>query len=191
MTSAGSNQSLNEITVFSKRATTSLPVLTAGDPETPVSLKRVSNPSSAEPSQSGGDQSSEIINILQSAQQMSPKHKADPARPVPPGGSPVSGRVSTRLLSSTPPNNQRIPLTHSIRLRDAYEGYCRRHPALVSAINPSTNMEGKVLDHILFEGDHFQCVRVMRLGKMQTLPCKDCPSDHYMVGAILEPLTKE
>jgi len=76
---------------------------------------------------------------------------------------------------------------HNLRLRDAYEVYCLRHPNRVSAVNPSTVMEGKVLDHIFFDDSAVACARVLRLGEITDLPNATCPSDHYMAGAILVP----
>ncbi|KAK7200978.1 endonuclease/exonuclease/phosphatase-like protein [Novymonas esmeraldas] len=79
-------------------------------------------------------------------------------------------------------------VTHGIRFCDAYAPYCYRHPSKVSAVNPSTNMEGKVLDHILYEDEHVLCGGVLRLGERQELPNARVPSDHYMIGSVLVPL---
>ncbi|KAG5500418.1 hypothetical protein JKF63_03511 [Porcisia hertigi] len=79
-------------------------------------------------------------------------------------------------------------VVHSIRLSDAYAPYCYRHPSRVSAMNPSTNMEGKVLDHILYEDEHVVCGGVLRLGERQELPNARVPSDHYMIGSVLIPI---
>lgn len=80
------------------------------------------------------------------------------------------------------------PRTHGLLLHSAYKSYCARKPDRVSAVNPSSNNEGKVIDHILFEMDEMVCVSVGRLGARQDLPSKDCPSDHYPLAAILVPL---
>ncbi|KPA85441.1 endonuclease/exonuclease/phosphatase-like protein [Leptomonas pyrrhocoris] len=77
---------------------------------------------------------------------------------------------------------------HALRLSDAYAPYCHRHPSRVSAVNPSTNAEGKVLDHILYEDEHVVCGAVLRLGVRQELPNARVPSDHYMIGAVLVPI---
>ncbi|CAC9502627.1 endonuclease/exonuclease/phosphatase-like protein [Leishmania infantum JPCM5] len=79
-------------------------------------------------------------------------------------------------------------VVHKIRLSDAYAPYCYRHPSYVSAVNPSTNMEGKVLDHILYEDEHVVCGGVLRLGERQELPNARVPSDHYMIGSVLIPI---
>ena len=79
-------------------------------------------------------------------------------------------------------------VTHTVCFSDAYAPYCYRHPSRVSAVNPSTNMEGKVLDHILYEDEHVVCGAVLRLGQKQELPNAKVPSDHYMIGAVLVPI---
>ncbi|KPI89143.1 endonuclease/exonuclease/phosphatase-like protein [Leptomonas seymouri] len=79
-------------------------------------------------------------------------------------------------------------VAHAIRFSDAYAPYCYRHPSRVSAVNPSTSMEGKVLDHILYEDEHVVCGAVLRLGERQELPNARVPSDHYMIGAVLVPI---
>ncbi|XQJ28326.1 endonuclease/exonuclease/phosphatase-like protein [Leishmania guyanensis] len=76
---------------------------------------------------------------------------------------------------------------HAIRLSDAYAPYCYRHPSSVSAVNPSTNGEGRVLDHILYEDEHVVCGGVLRLGELQEIPNARVPSDHYMIGSVLIP----
>ncbi|KAG5498246.1 hypothetical protein JIQ42_03051 [Leishmania sp. Namibia] len=90
------------------------------------------------------------------------------------------------------PSSPLVPLidgvVHKIRLSDAYAPYCYRHPSCVSAVNPSTNMEGKVLDHILYEDEHVVCGGVLRLGELQELPNARVPSDHYMIGSVLIPI---
>ncbi|CBZ28458.1 endonuclease/exonuclease/phosphatase-like protein [Leishmania mexicana MHOM/GT/2001/U1103] len=89
---------------------------------------------------------------------------------------------------SSPPVLLIDDVVHKIRLSDAYAPYCYRHPSYVSAVNPSTNMEGKVLDHILYEDEHVVCGGVLRLGERQELPNARVPSDHYMIGSVLVPI---
>ncbi|CCW68715.1 unnamed protein product [Phytomonas sp. Hart1] len=90
--------------------------------------------------------------------------------------------------SATPPLCIIFPkFLHQIRFSDTYEAYCMSYPLFVSAVNPSTNMEGKVLDHILYEEDQLTCLSVLRLGDNRYLPTRTIPSDHYMVGALLVP----
>lgn len=106
------------------------------------------------------------------------------------------------LPSGTSPSNSLVPsveppspsqitalriaaFAHRLRFQSSYEVYCRKHPRLVSAVNPSTNAEGKVLDHILFEPEGAQCLGVLRLGEHVELPTINIPSDHYPVGAVL------
>jgi hypothetical protein len=79
-------------------------------------------------------------------------------------------------------------VAHAVRFSDAYAPYCYRHPSRVSAVNPSTNMEGRVLDHVLYEDEYVVCGAVLRLGEKQELPNAHVPSDHYMVGAVLVPI---
>ncbi|CCW62378.1 unnamed protein product [Phytomonas sp. EM1] len=76
---------------------------------------------------------------------------------------------------------------HQIRFSDTYEVYCIYYPLSVSAVNPSTNMEGKVLDHILVEEGQLACLGVLHLGDNRHLPTRNIPSDHYIVGALLAP----
>lgn len=80
-------------------------------------------------------------------------------------------------------------ITHDLRFTDCYSLYCRRHPSRVSAVNPSTNNEGKVLDHVLVEEGSESCVAVLNLGEKRGLPNMQVPSDHYPVGVILAPAT--
>ncbi|KAF5222048.1 hypothetical protein ECC02_004801 [Trypanosoma cruzi] len=76
---------------------------------------------------------------------------------------------------------------HSISFTDSYATYREQHPWHVSTVNPSSNGEGGVLDHILVEEKHVVCTSVMRLSGRTELPTKDYPSDHYPVGVIILP----
>ncbi|ORC89713.1 endonuclease/exonuclease/phosphatase [Trypanosoma theileri] len=76
---------------------------------------------------------------------------------------------------------------HSLTLHDVYAAYRAQHSQCVSAVNPSTNGEGKVLDHILLDEQHVVCTAVLELSGLMDLPTKHCPSDHYPVGAIFAP----
>lgn len=80
------------------------------------------------------------------------------------------------------------PRTHSLTLRDAYASYCARYTAKVSAVNPSTNGEGKVIDHILYDKTAMVCVAVAKLGERAEIPSRNIPSDHYPIAATLVPL---
>lgn len=91
-------------------------------------------------------------------------------------------------LPSKPAKGLIDDVAHAVRFSDAYAPYCHRHPTRVSAVNPSTNMEGRVLDHILYEDENVVCGAVLRLGEKQELPNARVPSDHYMIGALLIPI---
>ena len=80
------------------------------------------------------------------------------------------------------------PITHNINLMSSYTYYCLRHPGAVSAVNPSNNGDGKVIDHILYDRDGLVCVAVGRLGEKKNLPSRSNPSDHYPLAAILVPI---
>ncbi|RNF10060.1 putative trans-sialidase [Trypanosoma conorhini] len=78
---------------------------------------------------------------------------------------------------------------HALAFSDSYATYRERHPRHVSTVNPSSNGEGGVLDHILVDERHVVCTSVMRLSGYTELPTKDCPSDHYPVGVTILPRT--
>lgn len=106
-------------------------------------------------------------------------------------GSATDGTGAVRRRTKVQPSVSDVSakFIHHLRLRDAYGPYCRRHPNRVSAVNPSTNMEGKVLDHILYEEGSMVCCSVLRLGELVQLPTGRIPSDHYMIGSVLAPLS--
>ncbi|RNF00139.1 putative trans-sialidase [Trypanosoma rangeli] len=78
---------------------------------------------------------------------------------------------------------------HSLAFSDSYATYRKQHPWHVSTVNPSSNGEGGVLDHILVDERHVVCTSVMKLSGYTELPTKDCPSDHYPVGVTILPRT--
>jgi mRNA deadenylase 3'-5' endonuclease subunit Ccr4 len=80
------------------------------------------------------------------------------------------------------------PREHSLALRLAYDEYILRHPNKVSAMNPSTNLEGKVIDHVLYDNEALLCTMVGRLGDRAELPSAGVPSDHYPIAASFTPM---
>ncbi|KAG5474329.1 hypothetical protein LSCM1_03109 [Leishmania martiniquensis] len=136
------------------------------------------------------------------------RHVPSPAQPQPLSEAEYDATSSNASVSPPPASFMRLPklisyingtpssppvsliddVAHTIHLSDAYAPYCYRHPSCVSAVNPSTNMEGKVLDHILYEDEHVVCGGVLRLGELQELPNARVPSDHYMIGSVLIPI---
>ncbi|KEG14095.1 endonuclease/exonuclease/phosphatase [Trypanosoma grayi] len=110
------------------------------------------------------------------------------------GGSPTvssssGGVVEGGNLEDTTQKQYHITHTinHGLSLHDCYATYRERYPRRVSAVNPSTNGEGKVLDHIFLDEQHVACTAVLRLAGHAELPRRDCPSDHYPVGVIIVP----
>lgn len=105
-----------------------------------------------------------------------------------------AGLVAGCSSSSAPPPPNLFadwivnPRTHGLNLHDSYTHYCMRNPTKVTAVNPSFNKEGKVLDHILFEKECLICVAVGRLGSMEEIPTKTVPSDHYPLAATFVPV---
>ena len=79
------------------------------------------------------------------------------------------------------------PREHGLNLRLAYDEYIVRHPNKVTAMNPSTNLEGKVIDHILYDHEALVCSMVGRLGDRAELPSGGVPSDHYPIAATFVP----
>lgn len=77
---------------------------------------------------------------------------------------------------------------HNLPLRLAYDEYLSRHPNKVSAMNPSTNAEGLVIDHVLYDPEALLCTMVGRLGDKAELPSAGVPSDHYPIAASFVPL---
>ena len=80
------------------------------------------------------------------------------------------------------------PRGHTLALRLAYDEYVSRHPQKVSAMNPSTNYEGKVIDHVLYDPEALMCTMVGKLGDRAELPSAGVPSDHYPIAASFTPL---
>lgn len=80
-------------------------------------------------------------------------------------------------------------IRHSLNFSDSYAAYRKLHPLHVSAVTPSLNGEGGVLDHVLVDEQHVVCTSLVRLSIPAELPTTHCPSDHYPVGATIVPRT--
>lgn len=75
-------------------------------------------------------------------------------------------------------------ISHQLRFKNPYETYLTRHPRRVTAHASGAN-EGKVIDYVLYDSDLLRTVSVVRLGERgSNLPSWNCPSDHFMVGAV-------